>query len=165
MKLVIFLEGTIIMQKSGFNCTRKEIVKQVIEKHASVYDFSSYIPIGDASIKLQNWRSEGIKIFYLTSRRKSFEIKQIRNVLSNHQFPKGKLLYRKEGDSYQDIIERIIPDILIEDDCESIGGTDLLIVTQLKPEVKRKIKSITIKEFGGIDHLPNKISLLMNYPK
>jgi hypothetical protein len=29
--------------------------------------------------------------------------------------------------------------------------------THLKPELKRKTKFIAVKEFGGIDHLPNEI--------
>lgn len=163
MKLVIFTEGTLIMHKQGLNCKREEIVKQVIEKQESVYDFSSYVPIGDVINKLKNWKKYGAKILYLTSRKKPEEIKQIRNVLKNNKFPKGELLFRQEGEEYKDIIERIFPEILIEDDCESIGGIDQLIITHVKPEVKAKIKSILVKEFGGIDHLPNKLSSLKDY--
>ena len=33
----------------------------------------------------------------------------------------------------------------------------------LCPELKANVKSIVVKEFGGLDHLPDDVSLLMNY--
>lgn len=59
--------------------------------------------------------------------------------------------------------ERIIPNILIEDNCESIGGRDEMTITHIKTEIKKKIKSISVKEFGGIDHIPDNIAALKNY--
>ena len=53
-----------------------------------------------------------------------------------------------------------MPDILIEDDCESIGGKVEMTYTHIKPEVKRSIKSIPVKEFGGIDHLSDDLKQL-----
>lgn len=47
----------------------------------------------------------------------------------------------------------MIPDILIEDDCESIGGEKEMVYPHIKDELKSKIKSIVVKEFEGIDHL------------
>jgi len=47
----------------------------------------------------------------------------------------------------------IIPQIIVEDDCESIGGEKEMTFTHLKPELKKKIKLIASKEFVGIDHL------------
>ena len=70
-----------------------------------------------------------------------------------YNFPAGELEYRKGGETYKDAGERIVPDILIEDDCETIGGEKEMISPHLKPEVKNKVKSIVVKEFGGIDHL------------
>ncbi len=165
MKIVVFTEGTVLMHKSGLNCTREEIVKQVLEKHESVYDFGSYVPIGDAITKLTSWIKDGATIMYLTSRKKPEEIQQIRKVLNANNFPEGNLVFQQEEESYKDVIVRILPDILIEDDCESIGGSDQLIYTQLNHDLKRKIKSIIVKEFGGIDHLPSRISSLLNYQK
>jgi len=51
-----------------------------------------------------------------------------------------------------------MPDIIIEDDCESIGGKYEMTYTHIKPELKKRIKSIVVEEFGGIDHLPDNIS-------
>lgn len=95
---------------------------------------------------------------YLTSRRKPDEIKQIQSVLKKFKFPEGQLLFRRKKEEYKDVVERIIPDILVEDDCESIGGIDEMATTHVKPGIKKRIKSVPVKEFGGIDHLPDKIS-------
>ena len=162
MRILIFTEGTIIMHKNAVGHTREEIVKQVEENEESVHDYRSYVPIGNAVKKLQTWKNDGAEILYLTSRRKPEEIKQIQDVLKKYNFPDGQLLFRQKDEEYKDVAERIIPDVLIEDDCESIGGIDEMTITHVKPEIKKKIKSIPVKEFGGIDHLPDKISALMN---
>ena len=62
-----------------------------------------------------------------------------------------RLYYRNEGESYKDIAEEIKPDILIEDDCKSIGGENQMCITFVEPKIKQNIKSIVIKEFQGID--------------
>ncbi len=150
------------MHKNATGHTRDEIVKQVENKRKSVHDYKSYIPIGNAVKKLQNWKNDNAEILYLTSRRKSEEIKQIQNVLEKYKFPDGQLLFRQKDERYKDVAERITPDVLVEDDCESIGGTKEMTITYVKDEIKEKIKSIPIKEFGGIDYLPNNISKLVN---
>ena len=53
-----------------------------------------------------------------------------------------------------------MPDVLIEDDCESIGGTKEMTITHVNPKLKARITSIPVQEFGGIDHLPNDVSEL-----
>ena len=145
------------MHKNAVGHTREEIVKQVENKEISVRDYKSYVPIGNAVNKLQNWKNDGAEILYLTSRRKPDEIQQIQSVLKKFLFPSGQLLFRHKDEEYKDVAERIIPDVLIEDNCESIGGKVEMTITYVKPEVKKNIKSIPIKEFGGIDHLPDKI--------
>ena len=160
MRILIFTEGTIIMHKTAIGHSREEIVKQVEDEQESVHDYNSYVPVGNAVKKLHNWKNDGAEILYLTSRRKSKEIQQIRNVLKKFKFPDGQLLFRQKDEEYKDVAERIIPDILVEDDCESIGGIDEMTITHVKPEIKKKSKSIHIKEFSGIDHLPDKISAL-----
>ena len=162
MRILIFTEGTIIIHKNAVGHTREEIVKQVEESEDSVHDYKSYVPIGNAVKKLQNWKNDSAEILYLTSRRKPEEIQQIQNVLKKFKFPDGQLLFRRKDEEYKDVAEKIIPDVLIEDDCESIGGINEMTITHVKPEIKKKIKSIPIKEFGGIDHLPDKISALMD---
>ena len=49
----------------------------------------------------------------------------------------------------------MIPSILIEDDCESIGGENEMTYPYIRPETKGKIHSIIVDEFAGIDNLPD----------
>ena len=159
MKILIFTEGTILMHKNGLGLNREEIVKQVQDNiDSSLRDYSSYIPIGNASAKIKLWVNQGAEIFYLTSRKILKEIGDIKDVLSKYKFPAGQLLARENSEEYKDVAEKIIPNILIEDDCESIGGEKEVTITFVKPEIKQKIKSIIVKEFGGIDDLPNEIN-------
>ena len=124
----------------------------------SPYDFAKYIPIGMSVDKIQNWVQSGSTIYYLTSRRKENEIISIKNILKQYYFPQYEnLYYRKEGEDYEDVVTKILPDILVEDDCESIGGKKEMTHTNLESSVKDRIQSLVVKEFEGIDHLPDKL--------
>lgn len=160
MKILIFTEGTIIMHKSAVGHNREGIVKRVKKEQESVNDYASYVPVGRAVKKLKAWETQDAEILYLTSRRKPKEVEQIKSVLKKHDFPDGQLLFRQKDEAYKDVAEKIVPDVLIEDDCESIGGIYEMTITHIRPEIKKKIKSIVVEEFGGIDHLPDKISNL-----
>ena len=162
MKILIFTEGTILMHKSAAGHTREEIVRQVTEKDHSVKDYSSYIPIGNSPKKITKWKQQGAKIFYLASRRKPEQIKDIKNVLKRYNFPDGELLFRKEGEEYKDVAETMIPDVFIEDDCESIGR-DEITYPHIKPKIQDKIHPIIVKEFAGIDKLPNDMKELNKF--
>jgi len=162
-RILIFTEGTILMHKGALGHKREEIVVQVKNKEKTVNKYEFYVAIKNAVKKLNMWKDEGAEIFYLTSCKKSKDVSQIQKVLQNHGFPKGRLLYRQKNEEYGDVAEKLKPDILIEDDCESIGGTDEMTITHIKPDIKKKIKSISVKEFGGIDHLPDNIQNLLNY--
>src|SRR3989344_6311164 len=161
MKILIFLHGTLIMHKSAESKTREERVKQVLSSDPSVHDYISYIPVGNAVEKLKSWQNQGAEILYLSSHETAEDVVKDKFVLEKYDFPKGQTFYRQNGESYKDIAERIIPDFLIEDDCESIGGEKEMTITFVKPEIKQKIKSIVIKEFGGIDRLPEDIKNLI----
>ncbi len=76
-----------------------------------------------------------------------------RLVLQAYGFPEGMVFSRANGQSYQDIAKTVLPDVLIEDDCESIGGEEEMTITHVRPEYKKRITSLIVKEFGGIDHL------------
>jgi len=80
--------------------------------------------------------------------------------LRKHGFPDGRIFFRHSGERYNGVAESVLPDILIEDDCESIGGRKEMTYPHIKPELKARIKPIVVKEFGGIDHLPDDISAL-----
>jgi len=70
------------------------------------------------------------------------------------------LLYRKEGQEYKDVVESVVPDIFIEDDCASIGGEAEMTYPHIKPEIQPKIHSIVVKEFANIDYLPDDVNEL-----
>jgi hypothetical protein len=160
MKILIFTEGTILMHQSAAGLSRDEIVKQVQNHQEGIHDYASFIPIGNSVRKLNNWAKEGAEIIYLTSRKKPEEIEAIRNVLNTHGFPNGRLLFRQRKQTYKDIAEAVLPNVLVEDDCESIGGAAQMTITDVDATIKQRIKSIVVKECGGIDRLPDKIELL-----
>jgi len=110
---------------------------------------------------LTQWKNQGAEIFYLTSRRKPEGINEVKSVLQRYSFPDGQLLFRQDGEEYKDVAEKIMPDVLIEDNCESIGGTEEMTFTHINPVLKTKIISMPVREFGGIDHLENKISAFL----
>ena len=163
MKIMVFTEGTIIMHRGGINHSREEISRQVVEKEKTLYDWDSYVPVGNSVDKLCAWYDHGAEIVYLTSRTIPDEIESIRRVLSKYRFPQGLLLCRSENKHYKDVAEEINPDVLVEDNCESIGGIEEMTITHVKPEIRGKIISIPVKEFGGIDHLPDDINELNHY--
>ncbi len=146
------------MHKNALGYPINKVIDQIKRKEKSVHNYSSYIPIKNAPKKLKNWEKEGHTLIYLTSRRKREEINQIRTVLKRYKFPNGKLLFRKKDENYSNIAERIMPDILVEDDCKSIGGKKEMTITNINPKIKKKIKSIVLREFGGIDNLPDILS-------
>ena len=121
------------------------------------------IPSGNAPAKLQKWKGQGAEITYLTSRTTPEELAIVRRLLEQYEFPQGELFHRREGEAYKDVAEHILPDVLIEDDCESIGGEVEMVYPHIKPELKTRIKSIVVKEGGGIDHLPDSLVDLMKY--
>jgi len=162
IKIMVFTEGTLIMHANALNKKRKDIVDQVKKRDTSVHNFQTYIPIGSAPKKLKLWTSQSIDLIYLTSRTKQNQIDQIKDVLIKYNFPKAKLLFRKPDQNYSDVVEKEEPDILIEDDCESIGGKKEMAITYVKPLIRSKIKSIPVKEFEGIDHLSDKVEDLFN---
>lgn len=177
MKILVFTEGTILMHLFAKNISREERVKQskkfVIQKvkrllgfntkviPGSIEDYSNYIPIGNAVEKITNWKQQGAEIFYLTSRRIKSEIDAIQKILQKDHFSDSQnLLFRKTGEDYKDVAERLMPDILIEDDCESIGGKREMTFPNINSKLKEQIKSLITPEFSGIDHLPDSITNL-----
>jgi len=182
MKIMVFTEGTALMFQSGKDLSREERVKlsqsagvQQEEstlafnsvsqsskvEPGSVYDFAGYLPAGHTVDKLNSWKKQGAQICYLTSRRIKSEIETIWAILEKYNFPDWKnLFFRRQGEDYKDVAERVRPDVLIEDDCESIGGEAEMTYPHIREDLKPKIKSIVVKEFQGIDHLPDSLEAL-----
>lgn len=162
MKILIFLHGTLIMHKNALKKTREERVQQSILREKSVLDYENYIPIGNAVKKLIEWKKQGAEILYLSSHENIKDVKKDKLVLKKYKFPLGKVYFRENGKEYSKIAEEIIPNILIEDDCESIGGKKEMTITKVNPIIKKKIKSIVVKEFEGIDRLPENFKELIS---
>ena len=163
MRILVFLHGTILMHSTGAGKTRQERVRQVVEEDQSVSQYESYIPIGNAVEKLRGWQRQGAEIAYLSSRRGNEEIEIDRSVLRRFGFPEGEIHFRKTGEEYVDVVARVMPDLLIEDDCESIGGGKEMTSRHLQDKAKEKIDVIVVKEFGGIDHLPDSCEEFQRY--
>ncbi len=161
MKVMVFLHGTILMHPGGIGKTREERVEQVIAGEASTRNFAGYVPVGRAAEKLAGWKEQGAAVVYLSPRGKKEEIDLDAAILSRWGFPAGPVEYRREGEEYQQVVERIRPDVLIEDDCESIGGEKEMAYPGLSAQAKAGIRSIVVKEFGGIDHLPERLDDLV----
>jgi hypothetical protein len=160
---MVFLHGTTIMHRTGVGRTREERVQQVREGDVSLHNYAAYIPVSAAVSKLWAWKDQGAEIVYLSSHTTGGGVAQDRFVLSAYGFPNGPVYFCHRGEAYQDVVERVMPDVLIEDDCESIGGEVEMTYPHIRSELKEQIKSIVVKEFGGIDHLPNKVSDLVGY--
>ncbi len=162
-RILVFLYGTSIMHRTALGLPRNEIVQQIIDGiDDSISDFASYIPIGNVDKKLTIWQNQGAEILYLSSHSTLQNVKKDEIVLKKYNFPKGPIFYPKEKD-WNYVIEEANPDIIIEDDCESTGGEYQMTYPNLNKEWKAKLGSIVIKEFGGIDNLPDNIIELMNW--
>ena len=123
MKIMVFLHGTVIMHRNAEGRPRQERLDQVRRgEDPSVRDFEPYVPVESAVTKLRAWQAHGAEIVYLSSHRSNVDVAKDRLVLAKNEFPPGQVLFRRQGESYAAIIEEIVPDVFIEDDCESIGG-------------------------------------------
>ncbi len=168
MKILVFTEGTLLIDGNVAHLSRAERIRAIQEEIArqtasKPHDFRAMVPVGDAVEKLQAWKRQGAEIMYLTSRTRPGEIEDIRYVLDKFGFPQGELFFRHKGEAYKDVAERVLPNVLVEDDCESIGGEIEMTYPHIRPDLKARIKSIVIPEAGGIDHLPNDIAALADY--
>jgi hypothetical protein len=143
LKIMIFTEGTILKPKSWL----------------TLYNHHSYVPIGKAVDIINSWQQQGANIIYCTSRKKK-QADDMAIILREKGFVGTLLVAREYKESYADIVETLQPDILIEDDCKSIGGAWQMCITKVRPELKEKIKSIIVPELNGIDNLPADIDLL-----
>jgi hypothetical protein len=152
---MVFLHGTTIMHAAGADQPREVRVRQSKARDPSVTDFANYVPVGNAAEKLGAWAIKGADLLYLSSHRDSLDVAADRAVIGRWAFPPGDVLWRGKGETYADVVARASPDVLVEDDCESIGGREETASAHLSPEVSARVHSIVVKEFGGIDDLPD----------
>lgn len=136
IQIMIFVEGTIFKPKTKL----------------SLFSFKNYVTVGDCVNIICRWHEQGARISYCTSRT-GRQVCVIARLLERCGLPGEKLYYRDDGNTYKDIVEAVKPDVLIEDDCKSIGGVRQMCITHVSPEVKKNINSVVVNEFEGIDHL------------
>ncbi len=164
MKILVFTEGTATLPAAVKDLSREEKVRLNLANDPLFHNFADYIPANNVVDKLKGWKSQGATIYYLTSRTSPEEITIVRKALETYGFPdSGNLLFRQNGQDYKDVAEKLMPEIFIEDDCESIGGDKEMTSTHFSLEAKEKIKTIVIKEFEGIDHLPDNLDQLQRF--
>ncbi len=165
MKIMIFLHGTAIMHHGGVGHSREVRVRQVLEGEQSVRDFSEYVPVGNSASKLQSWNIQGAEVVYLSSHRKPEDVEKDKSVLRKYPFPDGDIYFRQSQEGYSDVAEKVMPDILIEDDCESIGGEAEMTYPHISAIKRKSIGHIVVKEFEGIDHLPDDLTSLASHAR
>lgn len=146
LTIMIFAEGTILKPKSKLQ----------------LYNHKAYVPIGNAVCLIEAWQQRA-NIIYCTSRKKK-KADNIAALLKRYGFPGVFLAVREQKEKYKAIVEAVKPDILIEDDCKSIGGAWQMCITKVDPDIRKNIVSIAVPEFHGIDHLPMNIEALKMLP-
>ena len=134
MKIMIFIEGTTFYTKP---------VLFLFSKYG-------YKPIGNAVEVINSLHGKGHYIFlcsYVHRSRYNF----IKSVIDFYGIDYTEILCRGKAEKYSDIVERIRPDVLIEDDCKSIGGVKNCCINDVREDIRANIKSIIVPEFSGID--------------
>jgi hypothetical protein len=163
VRILVFLHGTAIMHRTAAGRPRAERVRQSRQRDRSVLDFASYVPTEAAVEKVRTWHRHGAAISYLSSHRDAADVELDRAVLTTYGFPAGTVLSREPGESYADVARRAGADILVEDDCESIGGRSRTVAAALAAAPGRAVASVIVPEFGGLAHLPDEPGKLTSY--
>lgn len=135
-KIMIFIEGTIFYTKP---------ILFLFTKYG-------YKPIGNAVAITNALYDKGYDIYlcsYVRKKRHAF----IKTIIDFYGIKYTEILCRDKDEQYSDIVERLKPDILIEDDCRSIGGQKECCITKVNDELKSNIQSIIVPEFEGIDDI------------
>jgi hypothetical protein len=155
MKVGVFLHGTAIMHAAAAGVNRDQRVQQVRRRHPSVGDFTCYLPTPGTAAKLAAWEQHGATIVYLSSHRRPSDIRADESVLRRNAFPAGPVHGRAEGENYGMLVERLGLDVLVEDDCESIGGAAQTCAAQLTHAGRQSTRCVVLPEFSGLASLPD----------
>lgn len=136
MKIMIFIEGTTFYTQPLLFLFTKY----------------GYKPIGNTVKTINAWYDKGHEI-YLCSYVRKTRYDFIKSVVDFYGMRYTEILCREKGEKYNEIVEQLKPDILIEDDCKSIGGLKKRCIADVKEEIKTGIQSIIVPEFIGIDSI------------
>lgn len=135
-RIMIFVEGTTFYTKFPM----------------FLFSKYGYKPIGNAVEIVNGWQKQGYEI-YLCSYVRKGRYRFIKQIIDFYGMKYTEILCREKGEQYNEIVERIRPNILIEDDCKSIGGQKEWCITNVRKELKEEILSIIVPEFKGIDDI------------
>ena len=141
--------------------TREDIVQRSRERAVKRGPLGELIPIAHSVSKVTSWKNHGAEIFYMTAAKKPENVRRSEEALRRWSFPEGVLLARKNDESYANVAMREKPDVIVEDDCESIGGAKEMVHPNLPENMKQLIASVVLREFEGIDNLPDDPKLLV----
>jgi hypothetical protein len=155
MDILVFTHGTSVMHGEAQSASREERVRQSQQRSSSVFDLSSYVPVEHAREKLWRWHDQGARIAYLGPSRRPENMEKNERMLRHLDFPPGPLHHRGPDETYAQVVERLAPDVLIEDDCGSIGGEAEMATPHMSAAGRAHTACIVVPEFGGIDHLPD----------
>ena len=139
-RIMIFIEGTLFYTKPFLFLFSKK----------------GYKPLGNSIRTVNDLFDKGNEIYlcsYVLKNRYVF----IKAIMDYYKINYTQILCRDKGEKYSDLVERVRPDILIEDDCASIGGEKEWCITNVSEDIGTNIKSIIVKEFNGIDHIEKEI--------
>ena len=136
MRIMIFIEGTTFYTRPFLFLFTKY----------------GYKPIGNAVNTVNALYDAGHQI-YLCSYVRKLRYSFIKSIVDFYGMNYTEILCRGKSEKYSEIVERLKPDILIEDDCKSIGGLKECCITDVKEEIKKDIQSIIVPEFAGIDNI------------
>lgn len=115
-------------------------------------EFEAFALLGNAVEIVNTWQNEGHDIYLCSYVRKGrYDI--IKSIIDFYGMKYTDILCRSKGEQYREIVEQLKSDILIEDDCKSIGGHKESCITNVKKELKSKIQSVIVPEFKGIDDI------------
>lgn len=157
---MVFLQGTTLIESGLVGKTREECVKKSRDWALKGGWLGELIPIGESARKVGAWSNHVGELYYLTASRKQENVTKCEAALRRWSFPPGTLLHREGQQSYSDVISPLHPDLIVEDDCESLGGTKEMVYPNLAENVRRSIASVVVREFEGIDHLADDPTLL-----
>lgn len=135
-----------------------------MRRDPTVTDFGSYVPTESAVSKASAWQRRGADICHLSSHKTAADVDLDRGVLAAHDFPGGPVFFREHGESYADVVRRAGADVVVEDDCESIGGAAQMVGPRLGPG-SDAVVCVVVPEFGGLAHLPDDPAELVNAPE
>jgi hypothetical protein len=159
-RVLVFLHGTAIMHAAAEGVSRVERVRQVRGREESVRRFDEYVPTPCAVERVRSWAGAGWEIAYLSSHRLAADVAADERVLNVHGFPPGPVLYRAPDQTYGEVATAFVPDLVVEDDCESIGGEAEMVFPQLPPELRSRADSLVVPEFAGLCDLPASLGAL-----